>query len=80
MASRNDASEATPLVRMGELPVELARAAEERTGLQVAPVDAPDRRHLAVIADDEDLVGGIKVGEAKRRLARILAVGAKKRR
>src|SRR5208337_5530545 len=43
-------------IRVGKFPIELARAAEERARLQVAPVDAPDRGDLTVIADDEDLV------------------------
>ena len=59
-----------------KFPIELARAAEERARLQVAPVDASDRRDLAVIADDEDLVRLVEIGEAERRLARVLAVFA----
>jgi len=59
---------------MGEVPVELARAAEERAGLQVAALDALDRRDLAVVADDEDLVGRFEIGEGERRLAHVDAV------
>src|SRR5579871_2125658 len=51
---------------MRELPVELARAPEDRPGLQFAVVDLSERHYLAEIAGGKDLVGVLEVavGEA----------------
>src|SRR5208337_639611 len=62
----------TRLLRMGEFPIERSGATIERPRLQVASVDAADRRHLAKIADNEDFVGLVEVGKAQGRFARIL--------
>ena len=61
---------------MSEVPIELARAAERRSRLEIATLDAPNRQDLAEIADDENLVGGLEIRESQRRLADVAAVGA----
>src|SRR5258708_1482952 len=65
-----------PLLGMRELPIELPRAAIERSWLQIASVDPPHRRHLGVVPDHEDFVRLVKIGEAQRRFAGVLAVAA----
>ena len=62
MTARNALSRASRLAAahasgMRKGPIELARLAVERAGLQRALVDAVDRHHLGIVAGGEDLVG-----------------------
>src|SRR5665647_2675905 len=49
------------LSAMRECPIQLARLAIERAGLQRALVDAVDRHHLGIITGRENLVRGFQV-------------------
>jgi hypothetical protein len=53
--------------RVGKVPVELPRMTKGRPRLHVAHFNAPGRSNLAEIADHENLVGLVEVGEGQSR-------------
>ena len=51
---------------MGIVPVEFARLAIKRSGLQRTLLDAVDRHHFRVVAGRKYLIGGLNVAVTQR--------------